>query len=819
MPTTDTVVIGAGQAGLAVSRCLTDRGVDHVVLERGPRRRALAQRALGLAAPAHPELDEPPARLVLRRAPTRRLHDRRRGRRLPRALRRARSLRRSTRTAPSVESLRRDGDGFDGRAPTDGVWRAANVVIATGWCDQPGGPGDRRATSTPAIAPGRAEQLPQPGELADGGVLVVGASATGVQLADELRTRRPRRRARRRRPHAACPAATGAWTSSGGSTASAASTARSTRCPTRSRARREPSLQLVGRPDRRDRRPRHAAGRRRRGSPAGSSASTATSVGFADDLARTAAAADAGCAASLAEIDAPHRRHAASPPRSSTPEPLAPVRPAACPTRLDLRAAGSRRSIWATGHRRSYPWLHLPVLDGDGEIRQRRGVTPVPGLYVLGQRFQHRRNSNFIDGVGRDAAFVADHLARRHRSATRPLRTETLPCIPTVPRYDVVVVGARAAGAATAMLLARPGLRVLVVDRGRYGADTLSTHALMRGGVLQLHRWGLLDRVVAAGTPPIRRTTFRYGAATSVVITIKPSYGVDALYAPRRTVLDPILVDAAADGGRRRPLRRHRHRRLPRRPRPGRAASSGATRDGRALAVDAGIVDRRRRGPLDGRRPRRRPDRARRHRRQRRRLRLLVRPRHRRLRVDLPARTPSPGSSRPTTARPACSPARPRRASGAAGSTSLREVVADSVARCSPPGSPPRPRPPGCARSPGGPATSGARWGPGWALVGDAGYWKDPISAHGLTDALRDAELLARAVARPVARRRRTEPTRSPTTRRPATASRASCSTSSTPSPASAGPTTRSPSCCCSSARRWPTRSRPSPPSTRWRVP
>ena len=79
------------------------------------------------------------------------------------------------------------------------------------------------------------------------------------------------------------------------------------------------------------------------------------------------------------------------------------------------------------------------------------------------------------------------------------------------PFYDVVVVGARAAGAATAMLLARQGQRVLLVDRQPYGSDTLSTHALMRGGVLQLHRWGLLDRVIAAGTPPVTRTVFRYG--------------------------------------------------------------------------------------------------------------------------------------------------------------------------------------------------------------------------------------------------------------------------------------------------------------------
>ena len=132
--------------------------------------------------------------------------------------------------------------------------------------------------------------------------------------------------------------------------------------------------------------------------------------------------------------------------------------------------------------------------------------------------------------------------------------------MPSIASYDVVVVGARAAGAATAMLLARAGLRVLVVDRGRYGADTLSTHALMRGGVIQLHRWGLLDRIVAAGTPAITRTTFRYGAET-IDIPIKPSHGVDALYAPRRTVLDPVLVDAAAAAGADVSLRRHGHRR------------------------------------------------------------------------------------------------------------------------------------------------------------------------------------------------------------------------------------------------------------------
>src|SRR5687768_7837704 len=122
------------------------------------------------------------------------------------------------------------------------------------------------------------------------------------------------------------------------------------------------------------------------------------------------------------------------------------------------------------------------------------------------------------------------------------------PALQSGSSYDVIVVGGRAAGAATALLLARSGLDVLVIERGALGADTLSTHAIMRGGILQLSRWGLLDEIVAAGTPAVKRTTFAYSDAR-VVIDIRSSPGVDALYAPRRTVLDPTLVTAASDAG------------------------------------------------------------------------------------------------------------------------------------------------------------------------------------------------------------------------------------------------------------------------------
>lgn len=115
-------------------------------------------------------------------------------------------------------------------------------------------------------------------------------------------------------------------------------------------------------------------------------------------------------------------------------------------------------------------------------------------------------------------------------------------------KCDVIVVGARAASAATAMLLARRGMRVLAVDRAQYGSDTLSTHALMRTGVVQLQRWGLLDRVKHAGTPPVTRVAFHYPDET-VRVDLATAGGIDALYAPRRTVLDRILVDAAREAG------------------------------------------------------------------------------------------------------------------------------------------------------------------------------------------------------------------------------------------------------------------------------
>ena len=114
--------------------------------------------------------------------------------------------------------------------------------------------------------------------------------------------------------------------------------------------------------------------------------------------------------------------------------------------------------------------------------------------------------------------------------------------------YDVIVVGGRCAGAATAMLLARAGVKTLVIERQAYGSDALSTHALMRPAVMQLSRWGLLGNILASGVPVITSTTFHYDDET-IPVAIRAEPGVPGLVAPRRTVLDRVLIDAARRAG------------------------------------------------------------------------------------------------------------------------------------------------------------------------------------------------------------------------------------------------------------------------------
>jgi putative flavoprotein involved in K+ transport len=254
-----------------------------------------------------------------------------------------------------------------------------------------------------------------PSLLPDGGVLVVGASASGVQIADEIHrsgrhvtlavgrhTRLPRRWRGRDILD---------WMERAGVLAEPADQARDLAA-----ARAQPSLQLVGRPDHAsiDLGTLRAIGVRVVGRFAGIAAGC---VLLDDDLAETTAGAQRTLDRLLDRISAVADAEGA--PDEAQPAPLAPF--ASPPSRIDLVADGIRTVVWATGFRRDYAWLHVPVLDSAGEIRHVGGATPAPGLFVVGLRFLRRRNSNFLDGVGTDAEALAGevlaHLATLSRAA------------------------------------------------------------------------------------------------------------------------------------------------------------------------------------------------------------------------------------------------------------------------------------------------------------------------------------------------------------------------------------------------------------------
>jgi 2-polyprenyl-6-methoxyphenol hydroxylase-like FAD-dependent oxidoreductase len=114
--------------------------------------------------------------------------------------------------------------------------------------------------------------------------------------------------------------------------------------------------------------------------------------------------------------------------------------------------------------------------------------------------------------------------------------------------YDAIVIGARCAGSPTAMLLARRGHRVLVLDRAAFPSDTLSTHFIQLPGMARLKRWGLLETVMSTGCPPVTSGTLDIDGQR-MEAEFENTAGIDALAAPRRTVLDKILVDAAVAAG------------------------------------------------------------------------------------------------------------------------------------------------------------------------------------------------------------------------------------------------------------------------------
>jgi len=412
MQRTDAIIIGAGQAGLAMSHCLTQLGIDHVVLERGriaERWRSTNWDSLRLLTPnwmsrlpgwsyAGPDPDGFMRRHEL----------------IDYLNAYAGSFAAPVKCETAVQSVRLTDSAY--RVTTGhGDWQARAVIIATGECQHPWIPPMARRLP-PRIEQVTLSEYRCPRTLPPGAVLVVGASASGVQLADEIHASgrpvtlavgRHTRLPRRYRGHDIM-----AWMDLAG-----IFDERAEAVPDLERARDQPSLQLVGSAEGRvvDLAALRARGVRVAGRLVAIDGQT---IYLAGDLAATTKRADQKMSRLLASIESFIAENGLG-RLAPEPELLAPGVLEQPELQLDLRRPDIRTVVWATGYRRDYSWLDVPVLDAHGEIVHDGGVTPSPGLYALGLRFLRRRTSSFIDGVGRDAKELAVLIAGRLRSAGR----------------------------------------------------------------------------------------------------------------------------------------------------------------------------------------------------------------------------------------------------------------------------------------------------------------------------------------------------------------------------------------------------------------
>ena len=407
----DTLVVGAGQAGLAVSRCLAEQGADHVVVERGriaERWRTARWGSLRLITPnwmsrmpgwSYPGTD--PDGYMAAPELVSHLEDY------------AGSFAAPVHENTTVERVEAVGGGL--RVVTDHrTWLASNVIVATGTENQPYVPPFASAID-PGIHQLTAGRYRGPDQVPGGGVLVVGASASGVQIADELRRAgRPVTLAVGR--HSRLPRRYRGrdilwWMERAGILGHTIDQMHDARS-----ARSAPALQLTGRSDH----------------PVGLDALAARGVtlagrlvaadghrlSFADDLPASINAAQGRMERMLRTIDAYIARSGDA--GTSPADPPPPPAPAGGPASLDLRRAGIQTVVWATGYRQAYPWLRVPAFDRHGQLAHRRGVTGVPGLYVLGLKFLYRRDSTYVGGVQHDARFVAAHVTRRMTARALP---------------------------------------------------------------------------------------------------------------------------------------------------------------------------------------------------------------------------------------------------------------------------------------------------------------------------------------------------------------------------------------------------------------
>jgi putative flavoprotein involved in K+ transport len=409
-----TVVIGAGHAGLATSRCLTERSIDHVVLERGEVANSWRRErwdSLRLLTPNWQSRlpgyrydgADPDGFMTMREV-------------VAFIARFAVVADAPVRTHTTVTSVRPTDDGY--HVATDcGDLRCRSVILASGACNLANVPALRPAIPA-SIACVTPLEYRRPAQLPEGGVLIVGASATGVQLADEIHrsgrpvtlavgehVRLPRRY--RGRDILWWMDASGVWNQ------------RYDEIDDLTRARSLPSPQLVGTPERAtlDLNTLSAAGVAIVGRLAAVRGGRAQ---FSGGLRNQFALADLKMNRLLDTFDEWARSQGCDAevgPRERFEATRAPVKP-----RLDLDLAGGeiRSIVWATGFRPDYSWLEVPVLDRKGYLRHDGGVVDAPGLYAIGLPVLRRRKSSFIHGAEDDARDLVEHLERYLADRSKP---------------------------------------------------------------------------------------------------------------------------------------------------------------------------------------------------------------------------------------------------------------------------------------------------------------------------------------------------------------------------------------------------------------
>jgi putative flavoprotein involved in K+ transport len=411
---TTTVIVGAGHAGLAMSRCLSDRSIDHVLLERGGVAHSWSTGrwdSLRLLTPNWQSRlpgfgytgDDPDGFMTM-----------------PEVVAYLRTYATAcdapVHTNTAVHSVQARDDGYL-VTTSEGTWCAPTVVLASGACGVPDVP------AAAADLPTGVRSLPaasyrRPDQLEHGGVLIAGASATGIQLADEIQ--------RSGRPvtlavggHVRVPRTYRGMDIMWWLDAAGVLDERHDEVDDVTRVRSLPSFQLVGSAGREtiDLNSLQASGVRIVGRLAAVRDGTALLSG---SLRNQCKLADLKLNRLLDTLDAWATVRGLDEELGAAHRPAPTAVEADPPLAVPLTDGAIKTVIWATGYRPDFSWLDVPVLDPKGWVRHAGGVTAAPGLYVVGMPFLRRRKSTLIDGAGDDARDLSAHLAGHLAGGARP---------------------------------------------------------------------------------------------------------------------------------------------------------------------------------------------------------------------------------------------------------------------------------------------------------------------------------------------------------------------------------------------------------------